>query len=129
METLQDVKQEMELVTSLKSRIDSLEKILDRYSKQLAQIVDNLSADGWYSSTFDKSDILSELCDILEHEAKGEVIISATVQVEVRYDCPLSELEDFDAEDFLRDGLSIDTYNGDSIVEGYEVEHADWRTL
>jgi hypothetical protein len=51
--------------------------------------------------------------------------ITATVQVEVEYDCPLDEVEDFDAKYFLQDNLTIDSYNGDMVVDSFDVEDAD----
>lgn len=106
-------------------RIKNLEKHLDASNSQIRQIITNLSGDGWYASTIDKSEVLRDLCEILGHEAKQEVTIRATVTVDIRYDCPLDEIEDFDAKYFLQDELSIDAFNGDIIVESFDVEDAD----
>jgi hypothetical protein len=72
--------------------------------------------------------VLSDLCNILGHEPKQTIRITATVEVEVDYDCPLEEVEDFDAGDFLQDVLTIDTYHGDAIIYSYNVDSADWAT-
>ena len=77
------------------------------------------------STNTDKSEVLAELCEILGHEPKQEIRMTATVQVEVVYDCPLDEVEDFDAKYFLQDNLSVDIYNGDAIVDSFDVEDAD----
>jgi hypothetical protein len=87
-----------------------------------------MTADEWYSSNTSKEEVLSDLCDILGFEPKQSIRISATVEVEVDYDCPLNEVEDFDAEDFLTDVMTIDTYHGDAIIYSYRVDSADWST-
>ncbi len=115
-------------VVDLEGKLDSLvrlEKQLTKSNDQLRQILDNMTADGWYSTSIDKSEVLSDLCDILGHEPKQEIRMTATVQVEVVYDCPLDEVEDFDAKYFLQDVLTVDAYNGDVIVESFDVEDAD----
>ena len=101
---------------------------IERQEGQIGKVIDNLTAENWYASGVTKEEILSELCEIFEHEPKQEVTITATVQVEVKYDCPLEEIEDFDARDFLQDVLTIDAYHGDVIVDSFDVDHADWAT-
>ncbi len=107
------------------NRNNLLEQRIAYQEKQIGQVIDNLTIDGWYNPNVDKEDILRDLCEIFEHEAKQEVRMTATIQVEVTYNCPLNELEDFDAKYFLQDELSIDSYNGDIIVESFDVEDAD----
>jgi hypothetical protein len=99
-------------------------KINDLQSK-VNKIIDNLTAEGWYHSNMDKDGVLAELCAILDHEPKQTVTITAQVSVEVSYDIPLDEVEDFDARYFLQDSLSIDSWNGDVVVESFDVEDAD----
>lgn len=109
-------------------RIKSLEKQLTISNNQISKVIDNLSAMGWYNPNTDKEDILSELCEILEHEPKQTVRITATLNVEIDYDIPLEDVDDFDAHYFLQDTLSVDAYNGDVIVESWTVEDhsVDW---
>jgi hypothetical protein len=92
---------------------------------QVNKIIDNLTVDNWYADTTEKSEVLSDLCEILGHEAKQTVRITATVSVEVDYEIPLDEVEDFDARYFLNDNLTIDTYNGDATVDSWTVEDSD----
>ena len=73
----------------------------------------------------DKEDILSQLCEILNHEPKQSVRITATVNVEVDYEIPLEEVEDFDARYFLQDNLSIDSWHGDVNVDSFDVTDVD----
>ena len=133
--TGEDVEFQLYKVTDLevvlhdaKQRINSLTARLESQEKQIGLILDKLTADEWYSSSTDKAEVLSDLCDILNHEAKQTIHITATVEVEVDYECPLNEVEDFDAEDFLSDVLTIDTYHGDAVIYAYNVENADWAT-
>ncbi|NCW88840.1 MAG: hypothetical protein EBV71_08165 [Chitinophagia bacterium] len=133
--TNEDVEFQLYKVTELetvlhdaKTRINSLTARLESQEKQIGLILDKMTADEWYSSNVDKSEVLSDLCDILGFEPKQTIRICATVEVEVDYDCPLNEVEDFDAGDFLQDVLTIDTYHGDAIIYSYNVESADWAT-
>lgn len=110
----------------LRTRTEQLTARLEAQEKQIGLILNKMTADEWYSSNTDKSEVLSDLCDILGFEPKQNIRITATVEVEVDYDCPLNEVEDFDAADFLSDVLTIDTYHGDAIIHSYNVEYADW---
>jgi hypothetical protein len=115
-------------VNELEMHLDSYRRLQDQLAisnNQISQILDNLSADGWYNPNTDKEDILRDLCEILGHEAKQSVTITATVNVEVTYDIPLEEVEDFDAKYFLQDNLSIDSYNGDVCIDSFDVQDAD----
>ena len=55
----------------------------------------------------------------------NKITIKATITVDVTYACPLDEIEDFDAKYFLQDTLTVDAYNGDVIVDSFDVEDAD----
>jgi hypothetical protein len=115
-------------VNELEIHLDSYRRLQDQLAisnNQISQILDNLSADGWYNPNTDKEDILRDLCEILGHEAKQSVTITATVNVEVTYEIPLEEVEDFDAKYFLQDNLSIDSYNGDVCIDSFDVQDAD----
>ncbi len=112
----------------LEYQLDEKRRILDKLNNlqsQVNRIIDNLSANGWYNPNTDKEEVLSELCDILGHEPKQTVRITATVNVEVDYEIPLDEVEDFDAKYFLQDNLSIDSWHGDVSVDSFDVEDAD----
>ena len=115
-------------VNELEMHLDSYRRLQDQLAisnGQISKILDNLSADGWYNPNTDKEDILRDLCEILGHEPKQTVTITATVNVEVSYDIPLEEVEDFDAKYFLQDNLTIDSWHGDVVIESYDVEDAD----
>ena len=102
---------------------------LNNLQVQVNSIIDNLNADGWYNPNYEKVEVLNDLCEILGHEPKQTVRITATIQVEVDYEIPLDEVEDFDARYFLSDNLSIDSWHGDVSVDSWSVEDhdVDWN--
>jgi hypothetical protein len=106
-------------------RIKNLEDFLSRSQGTIRQIIDKLTVQEWYNPNTDKDEVLRELCEILDHEPKQEIRITGTMTFELRYDCPLDEVEDFDARYFAQDTLTLDAYNGDVIVESFDVEDAD----
>ena len=108
-----------------RTRTESIEKQLTKSNGQIGQILGNLNTQGWYNPNVDKEDVLRDLCEILDHEAKQDITITATVQVEVTYACPLDEVEDFDARYFLQDNLTIDSWHGDVVIDSFDVEDAD----
>jgi hypothetical protein len=115
-------------VNELEIHLDSYRRLQDHLAisnGQISKIIDNLSADGWYNPNYEKSEILNDLCEILGHEPKQTVRITGTIVFEVDYDIPLDEVEDFDSHYFLQDNLSLDSYNGDVIVESWTVEDSD----
>ncbi len=113
------------LIAENEFRSNQLSNRLQAQEKQIGLILNNLTADGWYSDSTDKAEVLSDLCDILGHEPKQTVRITGTISFEIDYDIPLDEVEDFDSHYFLQDNLSLDSYNGDVIVESWTVEDSD----
>lgn len=115
-------------VNELEIHLDSYRRLQDQLAisnGQISKILDNLSADGWYNPNYEKAEVLNDLCEILGHEPKQTVTITATVNVEVSYDIPLEEVEDFDARYFLQDNLTVDSWHGDVCIESFDVEDAD----
>ena len=88
------------------------------------EIIEKLTLEEWYSDEWSKSEILANLCRILGHNPKKHVRIVADVRLEVDYEMPLEDAEDFDARDFLQDNLSVDSYHGDLEVDLFEVQDA-----
>lgn len=113
--------------TELQARIESLEHALSNYSGQLTRIQSHMTADAWYSSGTEKSEVLSDLAEILGITPTQTVYITATLSVSVSHEVPLDELDDFDADSLLCDQLSIDAYGGDTNVDDWSVETADWE--
>lgn len=106
-------------------RIKRLENQLSMSNSQLGKIIDCLTVEHFYNPNTEKEEVLSELCEILGHEPKQEITITGTMTFQVRYDCPLEEVEDFDARYFLQDNLTLDAFNGDIVVDTFDVEDAD----
>lgn len=106
-------------------RIKNLERQLDASNSQIRQIIDNLSADGWYNPNYEKEEVLNDLCEILGHEPKQTIRITATIDVEIDYEIPLDEVEDFDARYFVEDNLTIDSYHGDVSVDSWSIQNTD----
>lgn len=88
------------------------------------EIIEKLTLEEWYSDEWSKSEILANLCRILGHNPKKHIRITADVRLEVDYEIPLEDAEDFDARDFLQDNLSVDSYHGDLEVDLFEVQDA-----
>jgi len=113
----------------LEGKLDSLvrlEKQLTISNDQIRRIINNLDTDGWYNPNVEKEDVLRDLCEILGHEPKQTVRITGSMSFEVEYDIPMEDVEDFDARYFLQD-LTLDAYNGDVVVQSFDVEDADVR--
>jgi len=98
--TNEDVEFQLYKVTELgtvlhdaKERINRLTARLESQEKQIGLILNKMTAGEWYSSNTSKEEVLSDLCDILGFEPKQTIRISATVEVEVDYDCPLNEVK------------------------------------
>jgi len=111
----------------LTSRIESLENGLASYSSQLSRIQGEMTGSGWYSSSTDKAEVLEQLAEILDITPTQTVSITATISISVTHEVPLAELEDFDADMLLCDQLSIDAYGGDTSVDDWSVDSADWE--
>ena len=113
--------------TELQARIESLEHALSNYSSQLTRIQGEMTGSSWYGSDTDKAEVLNDLAEILGITPSQTVSITATITVCVSHEVPLAELEDFDAEQLLMDQISIDAYGGDTNVDDWSVETADWE--
>lgn len=112
-------------INELFRRKQYLESFLASAERKLAQIQENLTAQGWYSDSAEKEDILSDLCSILLYEPKQTLVWSATVTVEGTTDVPLNEVNDFDLRYFLNDELSVDINHGDTIINSHYVDNID----
>lgn len=101
------------------------ESFLAAAEKKLAQIQDNLTADGWYNSDISKEDVLSQLCEIIGYEAKTTLNWVATIKVEGSTEVPLNEVDSFDLRYFLNDDLTVDIYHGDTVINSHYVDDID----
>lgn len=108
-----------------RNRINLLEQRLEYQEKQLGQILNNLTVEGWYSDSVEKEEVLRDLCTIMDHEVKRTLNWTATITVSGNVDVPIEEVDSFDIRYFLNDELSIDTNYGDMIVDSWHVEDID----
>ena len=116
-------------VTTIEYELDGARKTLDKLKalqSKVNHIVDMLQADGWYDSSVTKEDVLNDLCETLGHNPVKTIDFSATLSVTGSLDINLAEYdENFDIVAFLADVLSVDSYNGDVVVNGFEVDDAN----
>jgi len=103
---------------------------LQRSQGTIRQIIDNLSAEGWYSDTVDKEEVLRDLCSILDHNPQQEMSWTVTLTVSGTTLVNLDEVNDFDIRYHLNDELSVDSNDFNSKVDSwdiYDVESQDWN--
>ena len=129
-----------EQVTALQTKIENLEGLVQslqnqltsstgRYNElrsQLNKIIDNMTEDYWYNPNTRAETILSDLCEILNHEPKKEITFSARIIFNGRIDVPLGDAEDFDLEEILAEAY-VDINNGDVVIDDYELYDAEER--
>ena len=113
--------------TELQARIESLEHALSNYSNQLTKLQGEMTGSSWYSADTDKAEVLKDLAEILGITPSQTVSITATITVSITHEVPLDELEDFDAEQLLCDQITVEAYGGDTNVDDWSVEIADWE--
>lgn len=102
-----------------------LEQRLASQEKQLGQIIDNLTRDGWYNPNTEKEDVLRDLCEILGHSPVATLNFTATISVSGSVEVPLDEVEDFDIRYFVGDNLSVDSNDFTMDVNSWDVDDID----
>lgn len=98
---------------------------LESQEKQLGQIIDNLTLEGWYNPNTDKEEVLRDLCEILGHTPQAEMSWSATLTVSGTTLVNLDEVEDFDIRYHIGDNLSVDSNDFDTKVDSWDVDYID----
>jgi len=106
-------------------RENLLSQHLEASNRQLGQIIDNLTAEGWYSDTVDKDDVLRDLCSILDHNPQQEMSWSATITISGTTLVNLDEVNDFDIRYHLNDELSIDSNDFNTKVDSWDIDDVD----
>ena len=115
-------------VTTIEYELDGARKTLDKLKalqSKVNHIVDMLQADGWYDSSVTKEDVLNDLCETLGHNPVKTIEFNATINVTGSVDVAMSEIEDFDLDSFLADVISVDSYNGDVVIENFTIEDSN----
>ena len=112
----------------LEWQLEEKRRLEDKASKlqsQINEIIDNLTVDGWFNPNTETADVLEELCRIIGHNPVQTIEFSANITVTGSVDVELSEMEDFDLDSFLADALSVDSWHGNVVVEGFDVESTE----
>jgi hypothetical protein len=118
------------VLDDLRRRDNRISQRIEAQEKQIGQIIDNLSAEGWYSDSVDKEDVLKDLCSILDHNPQQEMSWTVTLTVSGTTLVNLDEVNDFDIRYHLNDELSVDSNDFNSKVDSwdiYDVETQDWN--
>ena len=113
------------VLNDYRSRENYLSQHLESSNKQLGQIIENLSAEGWYSDSVDKEDVLRDLCSILDHNPQQEMSWSATITISGTTLVNLDEVNDFDIRYHLNDELSIDSNDFNTKVDSWDIDDVD----
>lgn len=98
---------------------------LEAQEKQMGQVLNNLTAEGWYSKDVDKSQVLSDLCEIFGYTPQTELSWTATLTVSGTTLVNLDEVEDFDIRYTLADNLSVDSNDFNTNVDSWDVDYVD----
>lgn len=113
------------VLDDLRRRDNILSQHLEASNKQLGQIIDNLTAEGWYSDSVDKEDVLRDLCSILDHNPQQEMSWSATITVSGTTLVNLDEVNDFDIRYHLNDELTVDSNDWNTKIDSWDIDDVD----
>jgi hypothetical protein len=114
-------------ITNLTERANRLERVLAQSNAQLRSILDLMTENDWYGDDITTGDILDALEEILDHRPTKTITITANLNVFITADVPLKEIEDFDADTFVSESISIDMYSGDANLDDWNVDTVDWE--
>jgi len=91
------------------------------------KIIDCLTEDHWFNPNTELSDVLEELCEILNHNPVKTVTWEASITVRGEVEVPLAEWEDFDMDSHISENLTIDSYDGNTTIDTYDVDYVTER--
>ena len=112
-------------VEEVLNRVNLLEQRIAHNEKQLGQIIDNLTIEGWYSDSIDKSEVLRDLCTIVDHTPQQEMSWTVTITVSGTTMVNLEDVEDFDIRYELSDNLSVDSNDFNTSVDSWDIDLVD----
>ena len=113
------------VLDDLRRRDNLISQRIEAQEKQLGQIIDNLTIEGWYNPNTEKEEILRDLCEIVGHTPQQEMSWSITVTVSGTTMVNLDEVEDFDIRYHLADNLSVDSNDFDTNVDSWDIDYVD----
>lgn len=91
------------------------------------KITDCLTEDHWFNPNTELSDVLEELCEILNHNPVKTVEWEASITVRGEIEVPLAEWEGFDMDSHISENLTIDSYDGNTTIDTYDVDYVTER--
>jgi len=91
------------------------------------KIIDCLTEDHSFNPNTELSDVLEELCEILNHNPVKTVAWEASITVRGEVEVPLAEWEDFDMDSHISENLTIDSYDGNTTIDTYDVDYVTER--
>lgn len=100
---------------------------LNNLQSQVNKVIDCLTEDHWFNPNTELSDVLVELCDILGHNPVKTVTFEASITVRGEVEVPLAEFEDFDIDSHISENLTIDSYDGNTVIDTYDVDYVTER--
>ena len=108
-------------IDQINAQIESYKTKVNNLQSQVNRIIDNLTEDYFYSDSYDKDEVLSELCDIIQYSPKKEISFTATIRFNGRIDVDMADVADFSISDALGD-VYVDINNGDVVIDDYDLE-------
>ena len=95
---------------------------LEKLTSKFNLIEENLTEEGWFNPNIEKSEVLSDLCEILGITPSKTIKFSGTMSFEGSIEVPFDELEDFDLQYLLQDEVYLTSNHGNLEIDSYEVE-------
>jgi hypothetical protein len=127
-----DVQFELYKTTELEGVLDDLRRRdnlisqrIEHQEKQIGQVINNLTVDGWFSDSIDKEEVLRDLCVIFDHEPKQTMNWTVTLTVSGSTEVDITEVSDFDVRYFLADNLSVDSNDFSTEVDSWDIDLVD----
>ena len=127
-----DVQFELYKTTELEGVLDDMRRRdnlisqrIEHQEKQIGQVINNLTVDGWFSDSIDKEEVLRDLCVIFDHEPKQTMNWTVTLTVSGSTEVDITEVSDFDVRYFLADNLSVDSNDFSTEVDSWDIDLVD----
>lgn len=115
-------------VNELEWKLDQGNRSADRANElqsKINRIIDNLTDEYWFNDSTDKSEVLQDICEILDHNPVKTIEFSARITITGSVDIPMDEVEDFDIDSHLAENLTVDSYHGDTVIDGFDVDYVN----
>jgi hypothetical protein len=115
------------------SKVTDIEWALESYRtmKEVfytkSQLISNLEdmLAGWIEDETSAEDIVSEICNLFGFNPTKTVDFTATVRVHGSIEVPLNEINQFDLDSYVSDGISVDTIGSSVDISSWDIEQVD----